>query len=95
VTLHATDWTGSSAQRRPQGTCSPPVPVETRCEWLPIGTPVTCRPKRGTSRQWRTHTTRIELRITETIKRTHNSVTFAHDDWVISVSLMHVMTYKR
>ena len=96
MTLHAYDWTGSSSKRRPQGTCSPPVPVELTCDWIPAGTPVCVRRKRwcGVDRQWMVHTTRIDLQITETLKRTHTSVTFAHmdgsEEWVVSVALKHI-----
>ena len=37
------------------------------------------------------HTTRIALQITETLKRTHQSLTFAQGDWVVSVALKHVL----
>jgi hypothetical protein len=88
MTLHAYDWSGSSSQRRPQGTCSPPVPVELTCDWIPAGTPVFARNKR--TRKGTVHTTRIDLQITETLKRTHESVTFLEGEWVVSVALKHV-----
>ena len=58
--------------------------------WIPAGTPVKVKRRSHASRRWRSHRTQIDLNITETLKRTHTSVTFAHDDWVISVALKYV-----
>ena len=90
MTLRASDWTGSSSQRRPQGTCRPPTYVELDCDSIPAGTPVMVKTRRGGHRSWREHRTRIVLQITEILKRTNESVMFAHDEWVISVALKHI-----
>jgi hypothetical protein len=88
MTTCSSDWSGSAAQRKPQGTCSPPTPVELICDWIPAGTPVFARNKR--TGKGIIHTTRVDLQITETLKRTHKSVTFAQDDWIVSVALKHI-----
>lgn len=44
------------------------------------------KPRRGPYQQWRQYTTKVMVPITETLKRTHKSVTFAYEGWVISVS---------
>ena len=85
------DWTGSSSQRRMQGVCLPPKasgPIQ--CDWIPAGTPVLIRPKRGTSDQWKRHVTRIDLKIQDTVKRAHGSVLFAEGNWVVSVAMKYV-----
>lgn len=93
--MRAFDWSGSSSQRRPQGSCKPPEPVDLSCEWIPALTPVTCKLRHGTRKDWIPHQTRIALNIEETIKRTHNSLTFAHGEWLVSVSLKHVRAGRK
>jgi len=84
--MNIQDWTGSAAQRRPQGVCLPPKqPGVVECEWVPAGTPVVIRKNNGHGR-WIQHTTRIDLQILSTVKRTEKSVIFAHGDWVVAVA---------
>ena len=91
MATYAQDWTGSAAARRPQGICpSPQAKGPVKCEWIPAGTPVLVRPKRGARDQWRRHVTRRDLGIEETIKRTSSSVIFAVGNWAVSVALKHV-----
>lgn len=97
MTVHAQDWTGSAAQRAPQRSCAPPKlhPGPIQCDWIPAGTPVLVRPKRGTSKDWKHHTTKIDLRITETIRITSHAIMFVHGDWVVSASRTQVRITKR
>ena len=93
IKMPRNDWTGSAAQRRPQGTCATPYqPSEVKCDWITAGTPVKVRPKRGTRKKWRTHTTKVDVPITETIKRTHKTVLFIQDEWVVCVDTVHIRT---
>jgi len=81
------DWTGSGSQRRPQGTCKPPSdPDSIVQQYLPAGTHVTTKPRRGTYDQWREYTTQVTVPIEEILKQTEKSVLFAYKGWVIAVS---------
>jgi hypothetical protein len=79
------DWTGSAKQRRPQGTCRPPKVSTGRvnCEWIPAGTPVMTH--RYNRVKWKRHTTKIDLQILASLKRTQEFVIFKHGDWVVKV----------
>ena len=59
------DWTGSAAQRRPQGTCRPPRKTgaandQARFQ-IPAGTLLSVCKVNDSRKRWRAHTTRREL----------------------------------
>jgi len=88
---YVTDWTGSGAQRRPQGTCSPFTPTEVTRQWVPAGTHVTVKRIDGyATTQWKPHRMRIDLEIVEIVRSNRNFMIFAHEDWVICVDPKHI-----
>ena len=91
MTTTVQDWAGSAAQRRPQGVCRAPKPQgPVQCEWIPAGTPVTIRRRSGPGQKWKRYTTRIDLQIKATVKRTPKSLMFTEGNWTVAVALRHV-----
>lgn len=51
--------------------------------------------RKSTASKWQKHTTKMALQIEGTLKRTHNSLVFRYDKWIVAVSLTHVRPAKQ